>query len=195
MVQACRNRFMICNFGVYDSADDLSTGHANALYFDTQNQTIVRFDPSGTTACCHEVFRKALSPLFPNWRVEQHDTVHGKALQRRDTDSYRGMCVTFSLLFVLVAMRNPTRLPTEVHKYLSGQPAATIRTWTLRLNRSIADVLRTQKRGVLVRDRSPGAFPRVRLTMSRRRSRASSLSSSRRRSRRRPRASPRRRSR
>lgn len=150
IVDRCRKRYVIFNFGIYVS-DGLHTGHANAFLLDKETKTIIRFDPSGK-GCPRECVA-SLRTLLPGWAIQRHS--HKLPIQHDGTDSFRGMCVTFSLLYILLTLMNPSRSPVEVHTYLHRQSFSALKSWVLRLNRYIADTLRAVPRGTLVRGHEP----------------------------------------
>tara|TARA_B110000046_G_C12984033_1_gene394744 strand:+ start:767 stop:1750 length:984 start_codon:yes stop_codon:yes gene_type:complete len=147
IVDRCRKRFLVFNFGVH-SESDITRGHANAFLLDKRTKTAVRFDPSGSTYGA-AVVAETLKRFLPDWTLEQH--TERPPVQKSSTDSFRGMCVTFSLLYTLLSVMNADHAPVEVHRHLVQQSDATLKTWVLRLNRRIADTLRSLPRGSLVR--------------------------------------------
>lgn len=140
LISSSPNRFVIFNFGI------AQTKHANAFVVDRARRLVSRFDPVGTQST-HALVEAALKRALPRYAVEQHE--HHRAIQNSHTDSFHGMCVTFSVLYVLTTLLNPDRSPREVHAHLASLPPRTLRTWVLRLNRRIADVLRITPRGSL----------------------------------------------
>ena len=145
MVRRCRTRFLIFNLGI--SSDSYRDGHANAFLVDTRARRIVRFDPS--SKCCFAIVQAVMREQLPGWRVEQH--THRIPVQTRQSDSYRGMCVTFSLLYVILTLLNPQRTPGQIHDHLRSRGPAVLKEWVLRLNRHIANTLRRIRRGILTR--------------------------------------------
>ena len=149
-------RFVVLNFGIYPSAD-LRTGHANALIFDLQRRTIERYEPSNQT---NASFDRTLSKLFTReldgWRW---NGAHTSAGGQEAADSFDGMCVTFSLMYVLLRLLNPDAPPSAVRRYIVHHSRKTLRDDILRLNRFAADTLRRYARGSLVRRSSSASSP------------------------------------
>ena len=145
LIDRSKTRFVVFNFGI--ASTSIYNGHANAFLADKQEQRIIRFDPSGKS--CFRIVESVMNRLLPGWHVEQH--THRVPIQTKVTDSFQGMCVTFSLLYVLLTVTNPTRTPNEVHSYLQYQSKHVVKDWVLRLNRRIADTLRSIRKGTLTR--------------------------------------------
>lgn len=176
LIMKSRTRFVVFNFGI--SEVSLSQGHSNAFLVDKKEKRVVRFDPSGK--CCDDVVRAVMHEHLPGWGVEQH--THRAPIQTKETDSFRGMCVTFSLLYILLTILNPDRRPSEVHRRLQTRPPPVLKNWVLQLNRHIADTLRRYPKGSLTRGKPRNdslLFPLQMslLRHSRRRSRRSRRSS------------------
>ena len=145
LINRCSTRFVVFNFGV--SVGNIQNGHSNAFIVDRHTKSIIRFDPSGNNS--FRFVKRVMAELLPGWKIEQH--AHRIPIQTNETDSFQGMCVTFSLLYVLVTLMNPSRSPKEIHKYLQFQKNRVLKVWVLRLNRYIADTLRSIERGTLTR--------------------------------------------
>lgn len=149
-------RFVVLNFGIYPSAD-LRTGHANALIFDLQRRSIERYEPSNQT---NASFDRTLSKLFTReldgWKWNGARTSAGG---QEAADSFDGMCVTFSLMYVLLRLLNPDAPPSAVRRYIVHHSRKSLRDDILRLNRFAADTLRRYARGSLVRRSSSASSP------------------------------------
>lgn len=170
-LKRCKKRFVICNFGIY-LGDFGENGHANALIFDTRKHLVERFEPYGYDpryAAVDDTMRRDLvAALGPEWRYIGAKQLRQR-LQTPRTDSFKGMCVTFSLLYILTRLLNPQLSPQEIHDQLQQEEAPKLRQRILRLNRHVADTLRSFQRGTLVR-RARGYKTLLREQMGSRRS-------------------------
>lgn len=147
LVGECRARFVVLNLGVYRQGF-ATTGHANALLFDTRTRTMERFEPTGGV--------DRYAPLFERlcgWRYVTHGAT---SLQRHGTDAFQGLCATYSLAYVLYRVRNPDVPPGAIVRHMHRKPPGVLRDEMLRLNRFAADTLRRLPRGSLAR---PGRRP------------------------------------
>ena len=151
-VAECRKRFVVCSLGLYDHRD-FATGHANALVFDVRRRLIERFEPLGDRHMpwLARWLTRRLETAFPGWRYfGTHLSAPGGAGVQTRADGYDGLCVTFSLLYVLLRLLNPEKTAMEINDHLvSGYTPHELRSVVLRLNRHAADVLRAHRNGSL----------------------------------------------
>lgn len=153
LYQCRRKRFVVCNFGLY-ATSDFDSGHANALIFDTKHRIIERYEPTGRS---RDVVDASLERLFgralPDWTyIGTALAAPARGAQRRATDRFRGLCVTFSLLYVLMRLLNPETPAETLNHYLGSMDGDRMRDTVLRLNRYAANLLRRYERGSLARD-------------------------------------------
>lgn len=138
-------RFLVLGFGLYPTRD-LEVGHSNALIFDVTSRVIERYEPSGiTNKRLDGVMKSAFRQRLRDWTYVGHTGTQEMA------DSYEGMCVTFSLLYVLLRLLNPDTTASNIRKHIVTRTRdGTLQTDVLRLNRFVADTLRKYRRGTLV---------------------------------------------
>lgn len=152
----CRDkgqRFVVCNFGLY-RGHTLEHGHANGLVFDLHTNTIERYEPYGRERDgVDRELAARLTARLPGWRYVGVDAGPTRGAQSV-ADSYDGMCVTFSLMYVLLRVLNPDVSARDVHASVRAVPPALLRATALRLNRHAIDALRAVKNGTLVRSRA-----------------------------------------
>lgn len=152
-LEECRpKRFALCNFGLY-SGSDLSRGHANALVFDLWTHTIERFEPIGQYkghAHVDAKLRGEFSRVLPGWKYVGTSLSSPKKGPQAIVDAFDGLCVTFSLMYVLMRLKNPDLSAFEVNRLLlyKKTPSA-LRREVLQLNRHVIDRLKMQPRGSL----------------------------------------------
>lgn len=150
----CRRRgkrYAVCNFGLHGE-EDLTIGHANALVFDTRDKLIERYEPAGrhkNHAAIDRAIEDCMRHELPGWSYA--GTRHATPARgpQEIADSFSGMCVTFSLLYVLTRLNNEHLSAKQVHDLLVAQGADQIRRTALRLNAAIADKLKRIRRGSL----------------------------------------------
>ena len=145
-------RFAIANFGIYNN-QSLAMGHANALVFDLRERVIERFDPAGRHSVRAEMLDVAIESLFharlPQWTyVGTRAAAPIEGVQSR-ADAFDGMCVTYSFMYTLLRLLNPSRSSREIQHYMIRGSAADLRRRVKRLNRFMMDTLRGHKRGTL----------------------------------------------
>lgn len=145
-------RFAVINVGIYGHSWK-SLGHANALIIDAKEKTIDRYEPAGVAKDPYDAtvsrLMKTVLPSFRYLRYFEHEAGE----QRASTDSYEGMCVTFSLLYVLYRLLNPDSSPTLVRQHMAALSDNKLKRQSLQLNRFVADTLREFEEGELVRKR------------------------------------------
>jgi hypothetical protein len=142
----CSKRFVVCNFGIY-AGTSLHSGHANALVFDTVERLIERYEPSGHDH--DETLRTLFARVLPDWTYVGTQLSSGP---QDVADGFSGLCVTFSLFYVLLRLLNPDKSAREISHHLRhGRAPAETRRTVMRLNRYAIDVLRSFRRGSLIR--------------------------------------------
>lgn len=147
LLKSCTGRrFLVVGFGLYPTSD-LVVGHSNALVLDTMRRVIERYEPSGKpNAHLDNLMKRRFSTILPGWTYIGY---HGS---QEMADSFDGMCVTFSLMFILLRLLNPDATPDDVRRYMSRMASnGELRDIVLRLNRHVADTLRMHRRGSLVK--------------------------------------------
>tara|TARA_B100001540_G_scaffold265187_1_gene245620 strand:- start:575 stop:1636 length:1062 start_codon:yes stop_codon:yes gene_type:complete len=145
-------RFVVINVGIYgDSWKGL--GHANVLIVDVHQKTIDRYEPAGSAKDRYDAsISRLLKSRLPSFRYLRY-VEHAAGEQRASTDSYDGMCVTFSLLYVLYRLLNPDAQSTAIRRYMASLSDTKLKRQSLQLNRFVADTLRGFGEGALVRKR------------------------------------------
>lgn len=142
-VMGCGKRFAVCNFGLY-AGRGMWTGHANALIFDTHAKKIERFEPGGRVEDRVDPFlAKRFAQALPRWSYL--GTKHSSSRHGTQTlaDSFDGMCVTFSMLYVLLRLLNPNAPSREILEHVETLARkGRLRTDVLRLNKYMSDTLR-----------------------------------------------------
>ena len=141
-----QKRFMVLNMGLYPG-DELQVGHANALVFDLRRKMIERYEPSGLTSSHIDgVLKRLFAKTLPSWSYVGHRMSKGA---QELADSFDGMCVTFSLLYVLMRLLNPDVDPGKISRVIVADRDLKVKV--LKLNRFVVDTLRGYRRGSLVR--------------------------------------------
>ena len=160
-------RFVFFNTGLY--FDPTSVGHANVLLFDLRTRTIERYEPAGrdgdAAGCAGRrecvTIGAMLKERLPQWRYVGPAEMPLGA--QNMADSFEGMCVTFSLYYTLLRLRNPNETPTAVYRHIVQEHReGRLRTNILRLNKFARTILARLAPGALdsVRTRSPTALTR-----------------------------------
>lgn len=151
-LETVSRRFVVLNVGIYPGAWS-AFGHANVLIIDRQKRTLDRFEPAGKIKDAYDSkVASLLRSHLPGYRYISY-AEYLPGAQRAGTDSYSGMCVTFSLIYVLYRLLNPDLSPHRLRRHLANIPAARLKHTALRLNRYVADTLRAFPKGELVRQR------------------------------------------
>lgn len=153
---AARARFAVCNFGVYQT-DTLSDGHSNALVFNLREKVIERFEPSGQHAGHRKLdgaLRRQLASLLPGWTYRGTATSAPRKGPQERADAFDGLCVTYSLFYVLLRVLNPDRSSREIQAWMVERPPGEIRDDALRLNRFAIEKLKRIEQDTLIRSRT-----------------------------------------
>lgn len=147
----CAHPFVVCNFGLYPKTD-LLQGHANALVFDVKRRVIERYEPMGR-ADKNDTLDRVLKTRFETM-MGKGWTYYGtlRSAPRRGaqaiSDAFAGLCVTYSLMYVLLRLLNPTQSATQIQKQtVQGN----VRRTALRLNKTVIETLRRYPKGILSR--------------------------------------------
>jgi hypothetical protein len=151
IIQRCRTRnkrFLFFNTGIY--AKD-RVAHANAILLDLQHRTIERYDPAGDRG---RDAKSLFLARFPGWKwigPRQMPT----PVQTGLSDSFAGMCVTFSLYYTLLRVSNPDESAVEVYRWiLARHRAGELRSDILKLNKYASKTLNRLRRDELDEVRS-----------------------------------------
>lgn len=151
-ISGITKRFAVINIGIYGHSWK-GLGHANALIIDVKENTIDRYEPAGAAKDSYDAsIARLLKTRLPSFRYLRYFE-HKAGEQRASTDSYEGMCVTFSLLYVLYRLLNPDSSPTLVRQHMAALSDNKLKRQSLQLNRFVADTLREFEEGELVRKR------------------------------------------
>ena len=145
-IQRCRDRgarFAVLNMGIEYLESRRS--HSNAVVIDFDENVLERFD-SGGIQKNEPLIRDLFHQAFPEY---QYSGPSLQKIQRRDTDSWDGMCSTFTAWYVLARLSHPHLSKREVESLMSTGAASQIRDKVLRLNAHIADTLRKHPRNSL----------------------------------------------
>ena len=147
-----KERFCITNLGIYREGI-LSDGHANALVFDTKRKVIERHDPHGRNGVRGDVLDLELAQLFQTvlrrWKYEGTIASAPRIGPQLKYDNFGGMCVTFSLLFVLYRLNNPDRSAKEVNAHIDSLSPRRLGDEIMKLNKFAIELLKGFKKGSL----------------------------------------------
>ena len=144
-----KKRFLVCNTGIY-AHDDLRQGHSNALIIDIRDHIIERYDSEGRDNSIDKAFKHAFHAILPDYRYI--GTTFLQNVQRY-SDSFTGMCVTFSLYYTLLRLINDTKSSREVREFMLRHTPEEMRSVSLRLNKHVLTTLRKYPSGVLMRSK------------------------------------------
>ena len=141
--------YVVANFGLY--MDTLtSNGHANALVFNLHQRLIERFEPAGRQRA--NQFDKALESLFrskmPGWKYVGSSVAPNVGPQRK-ADAFSGLCVTWSLYYVILRLTNPQKTTAQINQFMVRGTKSELKSRLVRLNKYMADTLRSHPRGSL----------------------------------------------
>jgi hypothetical protein len=156
-VRACSEggmtRFAVCNLGLYPAASIFTGGgHANALIFDGELHIIERFDPWGhVNASLDRKIGLLFRQLFSRWNYKGTRYTGRPRGPQAVVDAFEGMCVTYSLWYVLMRLQNPDVPPEAINTFFLKQDAFQTHRDLLRLNAFVIDTLKQFPRGALVR--------------------------------------------
>jgi hypothetical protein len=101
---------------------EIAGAHQNALFIDVKRGIIECFEPAGYNEV-HEAVLFAVARLFPHLQVQSPASQCPRSIgpQKKAGDS--SWCVTYSALYVLYRILNPSLSPKDIANYLSrGTP-------------------------------------------------------------------------
>ena len=153
--------FVVSNFGLYHSTD-LSEGHANCLLFNLKTHTIERYEPVGRLYSddTDRTIKRLFRAQARGWKYVGTQNAAPLLGPQAIGDSYHGMCVTFTIYFMLVRLLNPDKTPAQIYDFLVRGSARQIRSRALRLNKWVIEKLRRYERGELEYGPTPPPRPR-----------------------------------
>ena len=144
------------------------SSHANGLIFNTIQKTIERFDPHGpeeyidpdtnmkkyTNPYYDQVYldykmKEKFETILPEYTylgINEICPVIGPQIK---TDAFKGLCLTWTLMYTLLRILNPRIKPEVITKKMSEGSRDDILNKILRFNRYVIDVLRKQKKSLL----------------------------------------------
>ena len=148
-------RYAVCNCGLYDMLS--GEGHANSLVFDLHERLIERFEPAGRHSIYEDVLDIVIEGQFRahlrQWKyIGTRAAAPFQGVQEK-ADGLDGLCVTYTLLYILLRILNPSRSSREIQHYMIRGTADEVRCRAKRLNRYMLDRLRSHKRGTLTSPR------------------------------------------
>ena len=147
-------RFVICELALY-SDSNLTEGHANVLIFDTDKKTIERFDPHGSSnfidvkleydlfqisfynekmvnifgmfnnEIIDDKLKKIFRDVLPEYNYIDINTTMPYLGPQVKADEYKGLCGTWSTMYITLRMLNPDMKSSDItKKMIDGTPDA-----------------------------------------------------------------------
>ena len=143
--------FIIFNFGIYPQ-HAYSQGHANGLMINKSTNTVERWESHGLSELetYHENIQNVfeLDPWFQSFDYVQIISMIGP--QDR-VDAFDGLCVTYSTMFVIVRLTNPSASPLDIYDSISKLEDDTLLRYVLRFNKFMIETLRKYPKHTLFR--------------------------------------------
>jgi len=133
-------RFAVCNIGLYLTRT-FENGHSNALLMDLKNKVIERFEPDHRRQrCCplDDALKRSFGHILPDWSYFGSRAAFGVVRDgpQQRVDAYRGMCVTYSLWYILMRALNPDKPASSVYEYFARLASSTLRSQLMKLNKA-----------------------------------------------------------
>lgn len=152
-------RFIYFSFGIsLDIKGEIISSHANIVLIDKKNKTIERFEPLGQSCCSSinkckktDIINDAFKDrLIPKLKLENYsyispfDISPEKGVQVKG-DSYKGMCLTISMLYLHLRIINPDAKQTKVMNYLLSKSDKDLKNTILKYAKHVENTLKNNK--------------------------------------------------
>jgi hypothetical protein len=150
-IQKCsKKRFILCSLQLLTT----SISHCNMILIDTKKKTIERFEPMGWTLgytkdvdeflkhVVREKFGLSKYKYLPPEELSEKIGIQVKG------DSYNGMCVTISMLYLHLRVKNPDTKAKRIVRNLTSLPLKQLKTIILRYAKYIEKTLKLESKYV-----------------------------------------------
>ena len=128
-----KKKIVICSLTLINQNKLNSTGHSNVIIFDTHNKIIERFDPHGASSVIVYGEKKSSNAKFnqiyidsklqeefikilPDYKYLSTENICPYLGPQIKADLYGGLCVTWSTMYMLLRVLNPTLKPLDITK-------------------------------------------------------------------------------
>lgn len=159
-------RFIFLNLFLIstDNNNNITFQHGNILILDTFNKTIERFDPHGGSTfidlnskkriknlkriykqeLIDEILRNKFKKILPNYKYLDLSITCPYIGPQLKVDMYKGLCMTWCLMYFLLRIYNPNVSTSDINKYLILNDYKTILYNILHFQKYVIDYLRNQ---------------------------------------------------
>lgn len=159
-------RFIFLNLFLIstDNNNNIIFQHGNILILDTFNKTIERFDPHGGSTfidlnskkriknlkriykqeLIDEILRNKFTNILPNYKYLNLSITCPYIGPQLKVDMYKGLCMTWCLMYFLLRIYNPNVSMSDINKYLIINDYKTILYNILHFQKYVIDYLRNQ---------------------------------------------------
>ena len=147
-----------------DDNNNITFQHGNVLILDTFNKTIERFDPHGGSTfidlnskkriknlkriykqeLIDEILRNKFTNILPNYKYLDLSITCPYIGPQSKVDMYKGLCMTWCLMYFLLRIYNPNVSTSDINKYLILNDYKTILYNILHFQKYVIDYLRNQ---------------------------------------------------
>ena len=147
-----------------DDNNNITFQHGNILILDTFNKTIERFDPHGGSTfidlnskkriknlkriykqeLIDEILRNKFTNILPNYKYLDLSITCPYIGPQLKVDMYKGLCMTWCLMYFLLRIYNPNVSMSDINKYLIINDYKTILYNILHFQKYVIDYLRNQ---------------------------------------------------
>ena len=144
-VSSHKKRFTYLLLLIYES--NRKHTHANILLIDKKKQTIERFEPFGHRIFNDSIVDKGIRKLFKKILGKEFIYMPPSLLSpkkgiQEKADSYDGMCITISILYVYLRVKYPDKRPMSIVKYLLAKTSNDLRSLILKFAKHIETTLK-----------------------------------------------------
>ena len=150
-VRRCDEDFVIFNFGVYPQ-HSYSQGHANGLMINKQTNTIERWESHGSLKLkAYNENIKSVFELDPWLKSFDYVQILSDIGPQDRVDAFEGLCVTYSTIFVIVRLSNPSVSPLDIYNSISMLSDNNLLRYVLRFNKFMIETLKKHPKNTLFR--------------------------------------------
>jgi len=122
--------------------------HANIIIIDVLKKTVERFEPYGWTLENHDFVNYFMKKVcIPELEIHDFKYIAPERLSEKKgiqtvADSYNGMCITISMLYLHLRLLNPDISARKIVKYLLKLPISKLKTLILKYAKYVEDKLK-----------------------------------------------------
>ena len=151
-------RFVFINFVIISKNMENNLTHANIIIIDLYKKIVERFEPYGHTSdnkkLSDKIDKIIRSKFFKKLNLFDYSYISPSKISPRlgiqsVADSYNGMCITISMMYLHLRILNPDIKPYKLVNYLLSKPKKKLKKMILQYAKHVEVTLKKNKNLVL----------------------------------------------